>query len=202
VKQRIDLATRRMELQIQKLERSSDSLSKRDKSLFTRIVNAYSKHDIVHAGVLASELAEMRAIEKVIMHARLALEQIVLRLRTVVDFGDTVSMLAPTVNVLHSLKNRMSGILPTAEREFGEIGDLLQGIVTESSQGTEFNINLEEVNEYSQKILREAATVAEKKISGELPEIPLGVTATSESRQTNAEQSSGNNMHEMEGGST
>jgi division protein CdvB (Snf7/Vps24/ESCRT-III family) len=172
VKQRIYLATRRMELQIQRLERSSDSLSKRDKSLFTGIVNAYSKHDMVRAGVLASELAEMRAIEKVIMHARLALEQIVLRLRTVVDFGDTVSMLAPTVSVLHGLKNGMSGILPSAEREFGEIGDLLQGIVIDSSQGTEFHINLEEANEDSQKILKEAATVAEKKISRELPEIP------------------------------
>lgn len=202
VKQRIDLATRRMELQIQRLERASDSLSKRDKSLFTRIVNAYSKHDMVRAGVLASELAEMRKIEKVIMHARLAMEQIVLRLRTVVDFGDTISMLAPTVSVLHSLKNGMSGILPSAEKEFGEIGDLLQGIVADSSQGTEFNINLEAANEDSQKILREAATVAEKKISRELPEIPSGVTATGESRQTEAEQPSGNSMHEMEGGST
>jgi len=191
-----------MELQIQRLERSLDSLSERDKSLFTRIISACSKRDVVRAGVLASELAEIRKIEKVIMHARLALEQIVLRLRTVVDFGDAVNVLAPTVNVLHSLKNGMSGILPAAERDFGEIGDLLQGIVIDSSQGTELNINLEAANEDSQKILREAATVAEKKISRELPEIPSEVAATSKSRRTEAEQSSGNDMHEMEGGST
>ncbi len=199
VKKRINLATRRMELQIQRLEKSSDTLSRRDKSLFTKIVKAYSKHDMVRARTLANELAEMRKIENVIMQTRLALEQIILRLRTVMDFGDAVGTLAPTVNVLHSLKNGMSGIIPAAEREFGEIGDLLQGIIIDSGQESGFNINLEATNEDSQRILREAAAAAEKKISRQLPEIPSEVTATKETRQTQAEQPSSNNMPEREG---
>lgn len=198
-KERINLATRRMQLQIQRLEKSSDTLSERDKSLFTRIVKAYSKRDVVRATTLANELAEMRKIENVIMQTRLALEQIILRLRTVMDFGDAVSTLAPTVNVLHSLKKGMSGIIPAAEREFGEIGDLLQGIIVDSGQGSGFNINLEATNEDSQQILREAAAAAEKKISKELPEIPSEVAATKETRQTPAEQPSSNNMPEREG---
>lgn len=199
VKDRIDLATRRMKLQIQRLEKSSDNLSKRDKTLFTRIVNAYSKHDMVRAGVLASELAEMRKIETVIMQTRLALEQIILRLGTVMDFGDAVSALAPTVNVLHSLKNGMSGIIPAAEKEFGEIGDLLQGIIIDSGQGSGFSMNLEATNEDSQKILKEAAAAAERKISGELPEIPVEVTAANKADQKQAEQSSSSNTPEREG---
>jgi len=199
VKDRIDLATRRMKLQIQRLEKSSDNLSKRDKTLFTRIVNAYSKHDMVRAGVLASELAEMRKIETVIVQTRLALEQIILRLGTVMDFGDAVSALAPTVNVLHSLKNGMSGIIPAAEKEFGEIGDLLQGIIIDSGQGSGFSMNLEATNEDSQKILKEAAAAAERKISGELPEIPVEVTAANKADQKQAEQSSSSNTPEREG---
>ncbi len=199
VKERINFATRRMKLQIQRLERSSDTLSKRDKTLFTRIVNAYSKHDMVRAGVLASELAEMRKIETVIMQTRLALEQIILRLGTVMDFGDAVSTLAPTVNVLHSLKNGMSGIIPAAEKEFGEIGDLLQGIIIDSGQGSGFDMNLEATNEDSQKILKEAAAAAERKISGQLPEIPIEVTAANKADQKQAEQSSSSNTPEREG---
>lgn len=199
VKERIDFATRRMKLQIQRLEKSSDTLSKRDKTLFTRIVNAYSKHDMVRAGVLASELAEMRKIETVIMQTRLALEQIILRLGTVMDFGDAVSTLAPTVNVLHSLKNGMSGIIPAAEKEFGEIGDLLQGIIIDSGQGSGFDMNLEATNEDSQKILKEAAAAAERKISGQLPEIPIEVTAANKADQKQAEQSSSSNTPEREG---
>ena len=190
-----------MELQIQRLDRASDTLSKRDETLFTKIVKAYQTHDMTRAQVLASELAEMRKIEKAIMYAKLALEQTVLRLRTVIDFGDAVSSLAPTMNVLHSLKNGLSDILPAAEKELGEIGDLLQGVITDSKQGTEINIDVEAANEDSQKILKEAANAVEKKISKELPEIP-SAASTNENRQKEAEQPSGNDIHEMEGNQT
>lgn len=190
VKQRVDQASRRMELQIQRLDRASDSLSKRDEALFTRIVKAYQTHDMTRAQILASELAEMRKIEKAIMYARLALEQTVLRVRTVIDFGDAVGTLIPTMNVLRTIRSGLSGILPTAEKELGEIGDLLQGVISDSSQGNELNINVEAANEDSQKILTEAANAVERKISRELPEIP---------RQAAAQQPSGNDTQEMEG---
>ena len=187
-----------MELQIQRLNRASDTLQKRDETLFTKIVKAYQTHDMTRAQVLASELAEMRKIEKAIMYAQLALEQTVLRLRTVVDFGDAVSSLAPTMNVLRSVRTGLTDILPAAEKELGEIGDLLQGVIIDSKQGTELNINVEAANEDSQKILQEAANAVEKKISKELPEIPLIPTANA-TRQTEAEQPSGNDTQEMEG---
>ena len=189
-----------MELQIQRLNTASDTLAKRDETLFTRIVKAYQTHDITRAQVLASELAELRKIEKAIMYAQLALEQTVLRLRTVIEFGDAVNMLAPTMNVLHSLKNGLSDIMPAAERELSEIGNLLQEVIIDSKQGTEFNINIEAADEDSQKILQEAASMLERKISKQLPEIP-GIPTTSANRQTEAEaeQSSGSDTQEMEG---
>jgi division protein CdvB (Snf7/Vps24/ESCRT-III family) len=187
-----------MEQQIQRLDRAGDVLQKRDETLFAGIVKAYQTHDMTRASVLANELAEMRKIEKAIMYSRLALEQTVLRLRTVVDFGDAVSSLAPTMNVLRSVRTGLTDILPAAEKELGEIGDILQGVITDSKQGDEFNINVEAANEDSQKILQEAATAVEKKISKELPEIPRMVTAD-ENRQAEAEQSSGNSVQEMEG---
>jgi len=187
-----------MELQIQRLDRASDVLQKRDETLFARVVKAYQTHDMTRASVLANELAEMRKIEKAIMYARLALEQTALRLRTVIDFGDAVSSLAPTMSVLRSVRSGLTDILPAAERELGEIGDLLQGVIIDSKQGDELNINVEAANEDSQKILQEAADAVEKKISKELPEIPK-IASTNENRQAEAEQSSGNSVQEMEG---
>jgi division protein CdvB (Snf7/Vps24/ESCRT-III family) len=100
LKPRLDMAVRRIELQIQKLDQASERFSQRDKSIFARIVDAYTKHDMARANVFANELAEIRKMEKMIMHARLALEQIVLRLRTVSELGDVVSTLGPAVSVL------------------------------------------------------------------------------------------------------
>lgn len=170
-KPRLNFAIKRVELQIRRLEKATHRFSERDKSLFARTVKAYSKRDMVRANVFANELAEIRKTEKMIIHARLALEQIVLRLETVSELGDVVSALAPTVGVLRSVRRGMAGVLPEAERKLGQIGNLLSEIITDSSQSTGLDVNFEAANEDAQKILKEAATVAEQKIKEELPEI-------------------------------
>ncbi len=175
LKPRLNFAIKRIKLQIQRLDKATDRLSKRDKTLFARTVKAYSKRDMMRADVFASELAEMRKMEKMIMHARLALEQIVLRLRTVSELGDVVSTLAPTVGVLHNVRTGMAGVLPEAESELGQIGDLLNEIIVDAGQSTGLSVNFETANEDAQKILKEAATVAEQKVKEKLPELPTEV---------------------------
>jgi division protein CdvB (Snf7/Vps24/ESCRT-III family) len=180
LKPRLNLAIKRIELQIRRLEKATNRFSKRDKSLFARTVKAYSKRDMVHANVFANELAEIRKMEKMIIHARLAMEQIVLRLGTVSQLGDVVSALAPTVGVLRSVRTGMTGVLPEAERELGQIGNLLNEIIIDACQSTGLDVNFEVANEDAQKILKEAATAAEHRIKEELPEIPADVPGVRE----------------------
>ena len=184
LKPRLDFAIRRIELQIQRLEQATDRFSERDKSIFARIVEAYTKHDMPRANVFANELAEIRKMERMIMHARLALEQIVLRLKTVSELGDVVSTLAPAVGVLRGIRSGMSGIFPEAEKELGQIGTLLSGIIIDAGQSTGLTINFETANEDAQKILNEAATVAEQKIKEKFPELPAGIPAIGEKAPT------------------
>jgi division protein CdvB (Snf7/Vps24/ESCRT-III family) len=136
------------------------------------------------ASVFANELAEVRKMEKMIMHARLALEQIVLRLRTVSELGDVVSTLAPAVGVLRTVRTGMASIFPEAERELGQIGNLLNGIIIDAGQSTGLTINFENANEDAQKILTEAATVAEQKIKEKFPDLPAGMPAFPEKTAT------------------
>jgi division protein CdvB (Snf7/Vps24/ESCRT-III family) len=174
LKPRLDDAIRRIELHIQRLEKATDRFSERDKSLFARIVKAYERRDLIRANVFAAELTEMRKMEKMIVHARLALEQIVLRLRTVSELGDAVSTLAPTVNVLRSVKKGISGIMPAASSELEQIGNLLNGIMLDAGHSSELNINFEATDD-AHKILNEAAATAEQKIKEELPNIPFEI---------------------------
>jgi division protein CdvB (Snf7/Vps24/ESCRT-III family) len=186
LKPRLDFAVRRIELQVQRLDKASERFSERDKSIFARIVDAYSKHDTPRANVFANELAEIRKMEKMIMHARLALEQIVLRLSTVSELGDVVTTLAPAVSVLRSVRTGMASIFPEAERELGSIGNLLNGIIIDAGQSTGLTINFESANEDAQKILTEASTVAEQKIKDKFPELPAGLPSLGESAPTEA----------------
>jgi len=175
LKPRLDMAVRRIEMQVQKLDQASDRFSQRDNSIFARIVDAYTKHDMARANVFANELAEIRKMEKMIMHARLALEQIMLRLRTVSELGDVVSTLGPAIGVLRTVKAGMVNIFPEAERELGQIGDMLSGIIMEAGQSTGTSINFEATNDDAQKILSEAAAVAEQKVKEKFPELPAGI---------------------------
>jgi len=186
LKPRLDFAVRRIELQVQRLDKTNERFSERDKSIFARIVDAYSKHDMPRANVFANELAEIRKMEKMIMHARLALEQIVLRLKTVSELGDVVTTLTPAVSVLRSVRTGMASIFPEAERELGSIGNLLNGIIIDAGQSTGLTINFESANEDAQKILTEAATVAEQKIKEKFPELPAGMPSLGEAAPTEA----------------
>jgi len=188
LKPRLDFAIRRIELQVQRLDQATDRFTERDKSIFVRIVEAYTKHDMPRANVFANELAEIRKMEKMIMHARLALEQIVLRLKTVSELGDVVTTLAPAVGVLRTVRNGMASIFPEAERELGQIGNLLSGIIIDAGQSTGLTINFETANDDAQKILNEAATVAEQKIKEKFPDLPAGMPSLGEKTSTSGTQ--------------
>jgi division protein CdvB (Snf7/Vps24/ESCRT-III family) len=175
LKPRLDFAVRRIELQVQKLDQATDRFSQRDKAIFARIVDAYTKHDSARANVFASELAEVRKMSKLIMNAKLALEQITLRLRTVSELGDVVSTLGPAVGVLRSVRAGLTSVFPEAESELGEIGNMLSGIMIEAGQGSGMTLNFENVNEDAAKILTEAATVAEQKVKDKFPDLPPGM---------------------------
>lgn len=175
LKPRLDFAVRRIELQVQKLDQATERFDQRDKTIFARIVDAYTKHDTARANVFASELAEIRKMEKLIINARLALEQIVLRLRTVSELGDVVSTLGPAVGVLRSVRAGLVSVFPEAESELGEIGNMLSGIMIEAGQGSGMTLNFDTVNEDATKILTEAATVAEQRVKDKFPELPAGI---------------------------
>jgi division protein CdvB (Snf7/Vps24/ESCRT-III family) len=46
LKPRLDYAVKRIEAQIQRMYQTSDRFSERDKSMFAKVVEAYSKHDL------------------------------------------------------------------------------------------------------------------------------------------------------------
>jgi len=177
LKPRLDQAIRRVEIQVQRLQQAGDRLSERDKTIFAKIVEAYTSHDKERANVFANELAEIRKMEKFMMHSGLALERVVLRLKTVSELGDIVVTLAPATNVLESVRRGVSGVLPSAERELGQVGTMLNEIIMDAGQTTGMTLNFEVANEDAKRIMNEAAMVAEQRMKERFPELPTGISA-------------------------
>jgi division protein CdvB (Snf7/Vps24/ESCRT-III family) len=178
LKSRLDNAIRRLELQVHRLDQSSERFSQKDRALFTKIVAAYEQHDTAHANIYANELAEVRKMEKLVMNSRLALDQVLLRMRTVTEFGDLVTTLGPCIGVLRSVNVGLCGVLPEAENELGDISNMLSGLMFDCGTSAGMSVNFNNVNEDASKILAEAAIVAEQKISSKLPDLPSGMSKT------------------------
>jgi len=181
LKSRLDNAIRRLDLQVHKLDQSSDRFSQKDRALFTKIVAAYEQHDTAHANIYANELAEVRKMERLVMNARLALDQVLLRMRTVTEFGDLVTTLGPCISVLRSVNVGLCGVLPEAENELGDIGNMLSGLMFDCGASSGMSLNFNNVNEDASKILEEAAVVAEQKINAKLPDLPPGMSTNAPS---------------------
>ncbi len=182
LKPRLDFAARKLDMQIAKLDQANDRFTQKDKALFTKLVDAYTQHDQAHANIYATELAELRKMSRLIMNARLALDQVSLRIKTVSELGDVCAMLGPCIGVLRSVSTGLGGVLPEAEGELGDIGNMLSGLMFEAGTSSGMSLNFNNVNEDASKILAEAATVAEQKVNANFPDLPPGMSTGATSK--------------------
>jgi division protein CdvB (Snf7/Vps24/ESCRT-III family) len=134
LKPRIETAVNKLQLQTSKLDTMITKLNERDASLFRRVVDSMQRHDADSAKVLSNELAEVRKISKTLGQAKMALEQVSLRLSTIHDMGDAMVALGPAMSSIKSLKPSLGRFVPGADSEINNMQALLGGIMTESLQ--------------------------------------------------------------------
>ncbi len=178
LKPRIQIAIKKLKLQISKLDSMLIKLKERDAKIFQRIVEATQQHDTQTTKVLSNELAEIRKVTKILSGARIALERIELRLTTTSDIGDTVLTIMPTMGLMKNLKSSLGKIMPGAEQEISQMAEMLGGFMTESFSGDgAFGID-DSTNMESEKILQEATAVAENSTGDLFPSVPTSTTST------------------------
>lgn len=178
LKPRIQIAIKKLKLQISKLDSMLIKLKERDAKIFQRIVEATKQHDTQTTKVLSNELAEIRKVTKILSGARIALERIELRLTTTSDIGDTVLTIMPTMGLMKNLKSSLGKIMPGAEQEISQMAEMLGGFMTESFSGDgAFGID-DSTNIESEKILQEATAVAENSTGDLFPSVPTSTTST------------------------
>lgn len=181
LKPRIQIAIKKLKLQISKLDSMLIKLKERDVKIFQRIVEATQHHDTQTTKVLSNELAEIRKVTKILSGARIALERIELRLTTTSDIGDTVLTIMPTMGLMKNLKSSLGKIMPGAEQEISQMAEMLGGFMTESFSGDgAFGID-DSTNIESEKILQEATAVAENSTGDLFPSVPTSTTSTTSS---------------------
>ena len=106
--------------------------------------------------------------------AKLAMEQIHLRLNTVCELGDIVVTLSPCMSVIKGLNSSLGGIMPEANASMQDLSNILGDVLSSSSvKGTHEPIatNVSQSSE-TMAILEEAQAIIEGQTKASIPDIP------------------------------
>ncbi len=172
LKPQIQKATQQLTGEINRLDQANNRLKQRESSIFKKTVAAVQAHDQESSKAYSNELAEVRKMEKIVTQSKIALEQITTRLQTVTDIGDFAATIAPAIGVIKNIRATLGEAMPDAQGALGEIGAQLNSIMVDVGQITGTTFYQAENSEEANKILSEAAAIAEKRMSESLPEVP------------------------------
>jgi division protein CdvB (Snf7/Vps24/ESCRT-III family) len=163
---------RSLNSQISKLDKTVAKMTEKEKSLFNKTSSAFQKHDTTMAHAYANELSEHRKAMKLVQGAKLSLEQVQMRLRTITDYGDLASTIAPVGQVVRTVRKNLQSVMPSANDTLSEINTGLEGMMQEIGSVPGMNLSFDTNGEEAEKILAEASVIAETKMSGSFPSIP------------------------------
>src|SRR3972149_11258684 len=121
LKERIAQCVYRLKVNQNRLEGANLKTQQHDRALFDKCVQATATKDNARAPMYANEIAEIRKMAKITLRSELAIEQVILRLETIQEFGDVAALMGP-VDVLDAENNsHPTGVIPEVRYELGEI---------------------------------------------------------------------------------
>ena len=174
VQQVIPRVIAKLNVSLRKLSHISEALHKEDTQLFTRCVTAHVKGDHVHAMMYANECAEIRRMALHVVTSTYALEQMVLRLRTVVKLGEVMGTMSPVMGVIQETGHRLEGIVPTIAGQLNDANQLFVNSLAHmgTSQLDNRTQNSVVFSDEAAQILDEAKRAAVDTVRSQFPAIP------------------------------
>ena len=165
-------AGKKMESQILRLEQTQTKLKQNHEHVFKKIVNAKLIRNESRARTYAIELQEIKKAKNKIAEAKLAMEQIKLRLSTVSELGDIVVTLSPCMSLIKGLAPSISTLMPQMHTSMEDLTNMFGDMLTDSSLSQESMTPIHQGNTDTDAILQEAHDVIEGKTRTAMPEPP------------------------------
>ena len=184
LKERISYTIYRLKVQEGRLERAYSRMQSHYDEVFRKCTNAVVAKDNVRASIYANECAELKKMTQTILRSQFAIEQVVLRLQTVEEFGDIAVEMSPIAGVINSIRSHLSGVLPEVSYKLGEIGETLNDLVMDAGGATAYSWNISSSGEEAERILMEANAIAEQKMKDKFPTLPTALPNLEETTGT------------------
>lgn len=178
LKPKIDEAQKKLQLQIIKLDSISKKLKEKDDFIFRKVVEAVRTHNKAYSNAYAIELHEIRKMNNMVTGAKLAMEQIQLRLNTISELGDVVVTLSPCMSIIKGLGAGLNGLMPAADSSMSDLSNILGEIMSGASVNGDNSFVTETSNSETNQILEEAHAILEGHVRQSIPELPPTLGST------------------------
>ena len=184
IKNKIDVAQKKLQFQIIKLETIYEKLQKKHDLVFDKIVAAQRSNNYTYAKAYATELNEIRKMQRMIGGAKLSMEQIQIRLNTVSELGDVVVTLSPAMSIIKGLGVSLGGIMPEANAYMQDLSNLFGEVMKGSTVSTDNDLALNgDSNSETLAILEEAHNIIEGQTKSSIPEVPINLKEEQEAQK-------------------
>ena len=184
LKPKIDEAQKRLQLQITKLDSIGTKLKEKDEFIFKKVIEAVRVQNKPYSHAYATELHEIRKMTNMVISAKLAMEQIQLRLNTISELGDVVVTLSPCMSIIKGLGAGLSGLMPEANSSMQDLSNILGEIIAGASVNSNNTFALDATNVDTTQILEEAQAILEGHVRQTIPDLPPTLPSTSRTQQT------------------
>lgn len=172
IKRRIQIAIYKLRAQTNRLEKSISQMESRDHTLHEKCVKALEARDSQSATLYANECVQIRKLIKTSLSSQISLEQALLRLETIEQFGDMVHSMGSVRGILTSVRGELEGKLPEISTGINDVVDSLENMTMEIGEAVDADGTYVLPTDESAKILKEADLMAEQKMKEKFPEIP------------------------------
>ncbi|MBS7634683.1 hypothetical protein KEJ34_04205 [Candidatus Bathyarchaeota archaeon] len=172
LKNQMNKAIMGLERQSNKVSGYIEHYAKREEELMGRLIRAYEAHNEAKAKQIAEELAELRKHKLMLINSELSLNMALLRLRTVYEFGNFMSVVGSAKETVQKVRSEILNLAPDVSSELNKVEATLNNVMLEADQDFNLILNFDTVGEEAEEILREASMLVKSEVKRRFPFSP------------------------------
>nr|BAJ49609.1 conserved hypothetical protein [Candidatus Caldarchaeum subterraneum] len=170
---RVEKAVTSLNAHIERLNNKYRDMLARSREYFNRTVEALQAKDDAKAKLYASEIAEIKKLAGIVLHSQLVLLQVKIRLESILELGEALTLLKPLATLLENVAEEISYVTPEASEHLRSLMVMIDDFM--ATAGVYVEPSSEKMPEFSEEasfILEEARKIAAEKVRETFPEAP------------------------------
>lgn len=161
--------------QINRLKNKYAGLEARGKEYFERCIQALQMGDEGYAAIYASEIAELRRIARIILQSLLVLEQVRVRMESLLELREIIGLAPVLKGLLERVRAEIVKVVPEAAESLDSLSGAIDSLIAGSGLSVSIPVqetSADDLSDEAVKILDEARAIIAQKVAESFPDVP------------------------------